>query len=47
MKNNHTQDFYVEVIRARSFDPTLTLEGMWDKIQADTFEYKAFGISKE
>lgn len=47
MTNNHTEDFYIEVIRARSLVSTLTLSEMIDKIVNGTFEYKAFGISKE
>lgn len=47
MKNNHTQDFYIEVVRARSADSNLTLVQVLDRIQQGLFEYKAFGISKE
>ncbi len=47
MTNNHTEDFYIEVLRARSLSSSLTLAQMVEKILQGGFEYKAFGISKE
>jgi len=47
IKNNHTQDFFVEVVRARDLDSTLTLEDVWESIQNGSMEYEAFGLSRE
>lgn len=47
MTNNHTEDFYIEVLRARSLSSVLTLNEMIERILDGRFEYKAFGISKE
>lgn len=47
LSNNNTQDFYVELIRTRGSNPSLTLQDVLAQIKDGTLEYKAFGLSKQ
>ena len=47
LRNNNTQDFYVELIRLRGVDSDLTLEELNTLIKSGQLEYRAFGISKQ
>jgi lysophospholipase L1-like esterase len=47
LSNNNIQDFYVELVRLRGTDSTLTLDELTTIIKTDQIEYKAFGISEQ